>query len=171
MCSAQKSPRTAKVCQLCNKMLNEKKKYPVKLITLIFFFFFPDVKAKFLAFKVRNELLLMAQTCQCSLIPVCHFVLLAAFVRSQRGIRYKVTNEGSRNLNASDEVKATQRALGLLLAHWGCQRALIRPHCASGRCVNPVRLGGDPGTSPVGYCTVSFRATPRLSPPVEADVA
>lgn len=43
----------------------------------------------------KSELLLMAQTCQCPIIPgMCPFVFLAAFVQSQRVNCYEVTNEG-----------------------------------------------------------------------------
>lgn len=75
------------------------------------------------------------------------------------------------NFNNSAEVRATQKALGPLVADWCRRCALIRPHCAGGRCVNPARLDGDLGPRPVGYCTAPFLAAQSLSHPVGADVA
>lgn len=83
----------------------------------------------------------------------------------------KVLTRERRAFNTGAEVSAVQGALGLLLADRGRHRALIRAHCAGGRCVNPVRPGADPETLPVGHCTSSFIASQSLSPPVGADGA
>lgn len=75
-------------------ILSKKRNALVKLITLkclnLFWF-----QSKFLTFTKRTDRLLMALTCQCSLIPgMCHFVFPAAFVRSVGGTCHEVTNEG-----------------------------------------------------------------------------
>lgn len=112
----------------------------------------------------------MTQTCQCPIIPgMCPFVFLAAFVQSHRVNCYEVTNEGI-DLTARTSIWALRcepfRALGLLLTDWGCQCALIRPHCAAGRCVSPAKLVGgilySPFPRPVTSCR--RRRSPDLSP-------
>lgn len=113
-------------------------------------------------------------TCQSSLIPgMCHFPVGPLFSlrewSAMKSLMKALTQEPG--LQYQRWGVSHSESTCLLLTDWGRQCALISPHCAGGRCVNPVKPGADPGTSPVGYCTTSLRASQGLSPFVEADAA